>query len=382
MKSVQLALAACRARQSRVTGFVHWHPDGEGEEAVPFLENLLFAWALLRTRSVEGALEGQALARRLLAYQLEGGRFPRYLHEFPESSDPYFHLRVAPYLAQGLKEGLPFGSLLERQVKSALERVLEAPAEEPFWEKRRLFLRGEGELPRQKGWGAEALAYLQLGGKVVVEACYDPELGVLVGEDASLYQEGLEPQMQVVEWLLGEAAGSLPERLKRVHPAQMLLGGLWPVEWKNREPCSLGLARQVWWGEGLHSFVAGPGAVEGEGKLHFPLSGEPLFGKEDLFEAVCFCDASEGTEIFVEGEKASTFRLGEEIEVRTPGRVLKFCFVLEKGSGDFRGQICRANRPGQLFSGNHLKHSAFDFRIGVRTLRRSQEAAIALLYRT
>lgn len=95
------ALQWGRERQSEETGFIHlhYHIEREVHQAVPTYENFLFAYALLKSRTVEAIQEAKQLIDRLLYYQnerLEKGRgnFPIYLHDAPICHDPLLPLQL------------------------------------------------------------------------------------------------------------------------------------------------------------------------------------------------------------------------------------------------------------------------------------------------
>ena len=50
-------------------------------------------------------------------------------------------------------------------------------------------------------------------------------------------------------------------------------------------------------------------------------------------------------------------------------------FSLVEGEGDFCGHIYRSNRPNQRLTANH---ESFDWKIGLRTLRRSEKCILSI----
>ena len=173
-------------------------------------------------------------------------------------------------------------------------------------------------------------------------------------------QEKGEPQPNPLEWLLAE--GNYPSRLLRDHPHQLLAAPLFPLTF---DPTPSPPFPLFWKGATLHSLT---------GKtLLFDLPPISEMGKGDLFEAVLFTDISPETELFVNGSKATTFKLGDPITIQTPGLKIDLRFELLSGTGDFCGHIFRSNRPNQI---GKDPYEAYDWQIGIRTLRRPGPAQI------
>ena len=79
--------------------------------------------------------------------------------------------------------------------------------------------------------------------------------------------------------------------------------------------------------------------------------------KNELFVDLHDCD------IRVNGERATTFQLGDEVTIRSGDVTLAFTFHVD-GEGDFMGHIARGNRPSQV-----LQEGTYDHLIFVRQLR-------------
>ncbi len=95
-----------KKQQSPHTLFVH---RDHGHQ-ISLYDNLLYALALLRSKTAESVLEARNLVDKLLAFQIEKGphkgHFPRYLHEFPEAKDLYLPIKLLPVLYQIQREFL------------------------------------------------------------------------------------------------------------------------------------------------------------------------------------------------------------------------------------------------------------------------------------
>lgn len=120
------ALAAGRYFQSEQTGYVHLY-YGEAEQkaqTIPLVENVLFIFALLRSRLVEQVQEGKKLLKGLLIFQNrqgeDCGNFPVYLHEYPACQDPSLALQLLAPFYWILKQ---FGHVLGSDLKQQLEQA-------------------------------------------------------------------------------------------------------------------------------------------------------------------------------------------------------------------------------------------------------------------
>ena len=359
-----LAVAAGRKRQSARTKFVH------DEETIPIYENFCFALALFRQKTTDSVTEAKDLLSRLFAFQTPDGNFPVFLHDYPKCFDFQMGLKVAPILIYILRL---FGGVLgelKPKIEEALKKALEKRTEKPLWENRYRACVGEPLLPvdptefSASEW-TEWLITAQLAGQTHFAIPYDQQLQLFMGPASSSVQEKGEPQPNPVEWLLAE--GTYSPRLLRDHPHQLLIAPLFPI---TNEPKQIDepTFRLFWKGKMLHSLV---------GKsLTFDLPSGVEIGRADFFEAVLFCNISSETEIFVNGSKATTFLVGDEITIRTPSKTIVLQFELTLGSGNFCGQIFRANRPSQIACKGANQYEAYDWQIGLRTLRREGPAQI------
>lgn len=357
-RMIDLAVSAGQKRQSARTGFVH------EEEIVPLYENFCFALALFRQKTAESVNQAKALIGRLLAFE-SAGNFPLYLHDYPRCHDFYMGLRIAPILIHLLRDFSSVLGELKGKIEEALKRILAQPPEKASWESRYracLHLPIEPTPFPSSDW-TEWLITAQLAGQTHFELPYDSHLQLL--KLPIEIQERGEPRPHPIEWLLADSQFS--PRLLRDHPHQLLSAPLLPMSYTPVDlPCPS--FRKYWQGSTLHSLVA-KGLV-------FELPEGVEMGRSDLFEASLFTDISPETEIFVEGKKATSFQLGDRITLQTPALTLHFKMELMEGSGDFFGHIFRANRPSQSCKG----YEAYDWQIGLRTLRRSPKGVIQVFF--
>ncbi|HSX11688.1 MAG TPA: hypothetical protein VLF94_08245 [Chlamydiales bacterium] len=357
-RGFDLAVSAGRKRLSARTHFVH------DEETIPLYENFCFAFALMRQKTAEAVTEGKELIDRLLAFQTPDGHFPTYLHDYPRAFDFQMGLKIAPILIYLLRDYAPVLGDLKHKIDTALKRILSTRPEKPFWENRYRACINEPLLDTAPLDWTQWLITAQLAGQTHFSLPYDPDLQLLTSSDI---QEKSEPAPHPIEWLLAE--GHYTPRLLRDHPHQLLVAPLFPLTY-DPIPSTNPSFRLFWQGSTLHSLVAKT--------LQFDLSEEVQMGRHDLFEAALYTDVSPETQIFVEGRKATTFKLGDTITIQTPTWTISIRFELTQGAGDYCGHIFRANRPSQIANKGALQYEAYDWQIGLRTLRRPGPAQITI----
>jgi hypothetical protein len=362
VRMIDLALQAGRARQSNRTKFVH------DDEVISIYENFCFTFVLFRHKTAESILEGKELLSRLLAFQQEDGNFPVFLHDYPRCFDFQLSLKVAPILIYLQRL---FGSILGEQkgkIELALSKILsQSPPEKPVWQNRYRACVGEPLAPVDTtlfspAYWVEWLITAQLASESHFPIPYDETMQLFMGPPQFDVQEEGEPKPNPIEWLLAD--GNYSARLLRTHPDQLLCAPLFPIT-HTPVPFDESTFRFYWKGEEtLHSLVAK--------SLIFDLPDGLELGRHDLFEAALFCDISPETTIYVNGKRATVFHLGDEITIETPTLKIALSFELTQGIGDFCGSVFRSNRPSQMAKG----YEAYDWQIGLRTLRRSGPAQI------
>lgn len=97
-----------------------------------------------------------------------------------------------------------------------------------------------------------------------------------------------------------------------------------------------------------------------------------LEDKEKSREIAFYFDLFDRTEFRVEGIKATTFQLGEQVEVLMDGFKFDLKFEIVEGSGQFMGHFMRGNRPSQIANKGKDRFAAFDNQIFLRTIRRDE----------
>jgi hypothetical protein len=368
VRSIDLAVAAGHKRQSPRSGFVHLFANDDSTDTIPIYENFCYAFALFRQKTAESVTMGKEIIHRLLAFQSLEGNFPIYLHDFPRCYDPQMNLKVAPILIYLLRLFPGVLGELKPMIENALKKAISKSSEKTSWENRYRACVGlpllsvdtkEFSPPEWTEWIITA----QLAGQTHFTIPYDPVFQILKFSPCFDVQERGEPRPHPLEWILAE--GQYSPRLLRDHSHQLWCAPIFPFTYSSVDLPESSF-RKFWSGSTLHSLV-GKGLV-------FDLPDSVEMGRGDLFEAALFCDISDETIIRIEGQKATTFKLGDRITVQTPQLSINFKFELTSGSGDFCGHIFRSNRPSQICKG----YEAYDWQIGLRTLRRSPSAQIRI----
>lgn len=338
---IDLVAAAGRKRQSPRTKFVHF------EDTIPIYENFCFALALFRLKTAESVQEGKELVERLLAFQGTDGNFPVFLHDFPKCWDFKLGSKIS-YILQYLLRlfGPVLGAQLKEKIEGALQKIAVVEVNEP----------------------TQAIIRAQLDGQTEFSLPYNESLQMLMGS-LTHPQEKSEPQPWPVEWVLAE--GNYPARLLKDHSVMLHAAPLFPIQLTNgmKEAVSFRTdgsnVQLLWKGHSLAAFKAA--RIEGK-TIYFDFSEE----------AALYCNISPEAEIYVEGEKASVFRLGETVQIRTGDFKVDLRFDLVEGSGDFCGHIHRANRPTQVSCKGDLLYEAFDWKIFLRNLRHTEKGCYAV----
>ncbi len=366
MKVVELALKAGRKRQSEITRFVHYcneAPEKSGE-TIPTYENFCFALALLRSRIVENILEAKALLEKLLAFQIDG-QFPVYLHEYPLCRYAGLGSKLYPVLFFILRDfhmvlGEPLRlQLQELQKRYALSEIQRPETPEECAEYLlHAQITGQDKTPALKSWNAKALAFT-----------------------GSQRQERGEPALTLYDLFLGEWGGRFSSRALQDHPVHLRASLVYPSEALNLSEPAPSLTR-YFWGSGTptHSLALSTlGTIMEEEKSLLVVLPEKEVQEE--MEVVYFYNLHAATHVLINGQKATSFQLGDTVQLISKDFKIEMTFALENGEGRLWGHLYRANRPGQLSCKGEEKHEAFDGAIGLRTIKRGAHASIRICFR-
>ncbi|WP_194848437.1 hypothetical protein [Candidatus Neptunochlamydia vexilliferae] len=341
---IDLALQAARHYESPQTGLIHFCYEDEGSrETIPLFENFCFCLALLRTFSKDNVEEAKERLERLLAFQLEEGNFPTYLHQYPNrgwSRHPFFPLQLISKHFPFIKVNAGISPPRPKAITSSKDAALEA-----------LHLQLEDQ-PLQ-----------------TLAPYWDPDYHLYAGPLAQEKQRGSLPDLTLFDLFMANATRTFTPRILKLHPVHLQAALVFPTEEVHCVPTKG--ERTVWQeGDHLHTLVCDQ-KIE-EGQIIYP---EEIPDEKKRTELSFYVDHHPDLEIRINGEKGTVFRLGDRVTIHTPTQTQTL--ILEKGEGEgaFLGHISRGNRPSQLLKKDFI---AYDWRISLRTLRRSSKLTLLL----
>ncbi len=398
LSTLDLCLTAARKRQSPRTGFVHLHHgDPIATDTIPVYDNLCFALALCRQKKAESIAEAKELLQKLLFFQNPDGNFPTYVHEFPRAYNANLSLQAAPILHWLLREfGAVLGSECRMRLESSLhmalkfaQRRLEEGKLTPMWALRYRAMRAA------MGDGCD-VGDIETGGftpadwweysisKQLTEvpkcSCFHLGLQAYCGHLQHDRQTHFEPDCYLIEWAAAAAMDCFSPRLLKDDPRQIQLAALGPIEVFHKKISAAlfqssvaadCVFRVLWGGSTLHSLVLPKGdfsTQEIDGGWLLDLPSEYEMGRDDLIECALYCDISSDTKILINGERGTVFNLDDTVEIVSLDWKMQLKFEVEEGEGEFCGHLLFGNRPGQT---SNTEMSAYDWKIALRTLRRS-----------
>lgn len=391
----QMALAEGRRLQSAETGFVHI------KDTIPILQNMLFALALLRSKTADAASEAKELLGRLLHFQAENGNFPTYLHQYPSTNDFFFAAELLAPLHWILRD---FGSVLGAQkegIEACLGRIkkhLNSQEVAPQGAQRVKIEAINGSLKQESFKSPELLGeYLiacQLAGEALPATPWDSTACAYNGEAAQEKQMGFEPEVTLYDLFMAYRTGTFSSRVLKSDPIHLYASLIRPV--KGQAPpspqeeltCheSVPENRLRWyhrfkkvWGtpDRTHTFVCQGGNIsdwsfEGD-HFHFVL-GDPIENDHrDHQREISFFLDRQPMRPLVGGAEATTFRPDDEVKLILEGKEITLKFSIVEGEGEFMGHIMRGNRPSQIAP---ERFEAYDWQIFLRTIRRSERCCV------
>ncbi len=350
----------------------------------------------------------KTLLENLLVFEVEGN-FPVYLHEYPQCKDRDFSLNLLPvfhWLIADFRTALgePLSIRLEMLIGRILSHNYKMHAQRSLCKSSEFRLKSYFEgavlpswIPANAEEWAEALISCQMTNEsgLLEEglARWHPQLCTYIGPQ---HQDRGEPKVTLFDLLMGHYHGIYSSRALQDHRVHLLAGLIQPFEVKSpavqkEAPCHAITADPaqpyaIYWGtaEKLNSFYLDPkqaqcaivrnaDAVE----VTIALPAKQISDSQDTVELSFFMNLNLPQEILIQGAKATTFQLGERIDLLSADLQLSLEILLEKGEGRFFGHILRANRPNQ--KGKNLKYETYDWQIALRTIRRSEECTLKIL---
>lgn len=437
-KLIDLAVSAGEKRFSLQTEYIHLKYNALSEDVhypIPVLENLLFALALFRTRTIENMTRGKLQLEKILYFQGHDGNFPIYLHEYPDCKDHYLSLKLIPAIYWILKSfGQVLGNDLKLKTENALLQLVTYSLKllndrnPPFFMLFRIAasvvavgkLLNLRELQSERirqlenftenklthfepKHLAEIIISLQMVDSDFIEGLqpslwkqlfdlFDPHFNTYIGPLSS--QDGFEPEVTLYDIFMGYFSGRLSKRSLKDNPLHLHAALIQPrneglqldfsrSEHKNYLYYTDSKVFKLVWGstERLHTLCIEGGNIkdlqfsEKNNQLEFifNLGDIPeLEDKEMSREIVFYFDIAEKCHFTVDGVRANTFQINEEVKVDTDGLKFGLKFDLVSGAGQFLGHFMRGNRPSQIATKGQNRFAAFDHQIFLRTIRRDQ----------
>jgi hypothetical protein len=421
-RPVELSLRAARKRQSSQTGFVHhcYESENEKHDTIPLFENFCFVLALLRSKQSENMLEGLNLLSKLLKLEQEGN-FPVYFHELPACRDRLLGLKLLAVFHAILFDFHPIlESALQQQLQQLIGRILSFGNS----------LHDQGGLPQRyalllKAYDdphhlplfepttpdqmADALIAAHMarcrGATVAIEpiiASWHRQLLTYTGPQE---QEKAEPKPTLFDLFLSDYSRNYPARVLCDHPMHLKASLVYSMDGSMQgsmdgsmlDASSSGIPFQsisshprqpytLYWGspDHLHSLVCDPKEMRyslqlKENSAEFLFTSTAPASLEGPVELAFFYNIHPAHDILVNGRKATAFQLGDVLEIHSDGMKFEIVFSLEEGEGAFYGHLSRGNRPLQTAAKGASRYEAFDWQIGLRTIRRSDRCVVRAL---
>lgn len=419
-KMIELALEAGRKRQNSQTGLVHvcYESESSQHDTIPLFENACFALALFRSRLSENVLEGKAILEKILSFQVEGN-FPIYLHEYPICKNRNLVFHILPVLFYIQKE---FATVLGEALTQKLQRALSSIfvyAEE--LEKQDLLSKGvfaKYRAAQQKEdflswtpassseWGDFLIALQMLyfakpiPKSLLEKVCsyWDRDVLAYVGKDKISFQEKREPAVFLYEFFMGALFQTYPSRLLQDSSLAIQASLVYPFseEFFLEKPGKKFVAspleeipNRILWGEEgfLHSLVWEGKNLEVETAIHeegfdliFTLPSTVPQEEDDHTEISLYWNLHERNSFSLEKRKGTVFSLDDTVYLHSFPINWKVSFSVG-GEGRYLGHFSRGNRSSQRATKGANRFEAYDYRMSIRTVERSEAEKMKISFR-
>lgn len=435
---IDLALASGKALKGEETHFLHYYygKTVPPHQAIPTIENFLFALAECRTKTVDGVQDGKALITHLLAYQQPSGLFPVYLHDIPYCQDRYIGVHLLPILYHLYHYFHTVLGDVAETIQESSFKLLDAtlPFLEQMPEHLQLKCAGSliafGKLWDFKQWtqaGGMILPkfseFLESPSRYIPSHLADVMVGLNLTESdekqklakwmGSLWNSHLEcyagpfqdmhfyhgeQQITLYDLYMAHYTKKIPARIHA--PKPVLLQGALIVpdhvemeipQAKNlatlNEVGSRGLYPFVYqWGEAKdpRAFIVHPAngsAFKVEGNtMHVKLAELPNFeDKEAAREISTYLPLRDDIKITVNGLAANTFRPGDLIKITDLFVTLEVTFKASEGT--FQGHITRGCLPTEWTNFGKERFAAYQWMIFLRTINRPADCMIDISFK-
>ncbi len=403
---IKLALAEGKARQSSITGFVHYtFEDSSSRDAIPVFENILFVLALCRSNQADLVLEGRDLLMKLHEYFVKSSAFSVYLHEWPEIKKPLANVRLLfPLLHIWREYRHVFGDEARKKISEMLQGLsayvdsLDMPPLLLFQKKVFNALFHNDELPRfdqslcssTKDWSEIIVVAPFLEEKIIFPYC--DECHVFAGG----YGHELK-RATLFDLFFGHKA-----REDEISPLQCALIYDFPYEtylpsqmdlWKNVKTEGKLFSHlekyspqetRVSPGHHLFQVATKENALVCQNKDMYFTSE---FNEGELSCAFSFGEKSDvdfflrhfpGECLYVNGEKATFFECGDRLTIMG----LEIVFTKISGSGRLCGHFLRGNRKGETCPKVKTDWAAYDWQINLTALEHEKDLIVCATIRS
>lgn len=381
-----LALQSGRALQSPETGFIHYfYQKVEGPyTAIPIYENFLFALALCRVKSQESVQEAKILLEKLLAYQLPGGLFPIYLHDFPMAYDKYIGTKLlSPLYFLHHYFHLALGKEMAEKVSFAINKLKEASCIKKI---------DFDTVFTSPSLIADCLTGAFLAGPDLAEVAlkkalqyWHPHLQCYIGPFKNIRFAKGRQELTLFDLYMSAYTHELSPRLQGTHPLFLQGALIFPshFEYKKVEVPNFSFAPEVeypfafQWGTSsdlslltLSAPRAKNIAFDGKNAFTIQLGAPPNFEmKEEGKEVVWYAPLE--TKILVNGKPATTFRAKDCISIEDDK--IRFELKFQADQGVFQGHLSRGHLPSEL---HNERFSAYQWLLSWRTIERKEDCTL------
>ena len=222
---------------------------------------------------------------------------------------------------------------------------------------------------------------------------WHPQLCTFIGPQQ---QDRGEPKATLLDLMMGHYHGTYSLRALKDRRVHLLASLIQPFEERDptvekEVPChAIALETEqpytLYWGnsDALNSLYLDPRkaqcAMQRNGntiQFTVALPSKTHADSQDVAELSLFLNLARLPQILFNGVKATTFQLGDPIDLSMDGFNCRLEILPEIGEGKFFGHLLRANRPNQR--GKNLKYETYDWQIALRTIRRSEECRLKVI---
>ena len=339
-----------RTLQSKTTSFIHVG------DTIPTLYNLLFVYTLFQQKTVEDSQEAKRILDKIFGFLTPDKRLPRNLHEYPQGAHDSHYADIL-FVLNKLKRYATIPQLasaheLPRAKQALLDNTPFTPTDEWEW-KYALLIDPKMTCPSWDRRYLRSIDGAKWEGTDPVPTFLDYVMQKRRGNDVAF----ADPDYLFIPLLLAvgtDVTYTSDEHLIQTKDRTKQLVDL--------PECSL-------------FCVARKGEFTKEGNYK---SLEVHPNDFDLTELTCYFPVMDGNSLLVNGEKQTTFTLGDTLQLHSKTGVLVLSFTQIEGGGQWMGHIGRGDRPGQTVVSTKTDFVHFDYTITLRSMKRSDESTLAI----